>query len=79
MAIINLNHPEAKTDASSLELILAVVKAMKPDASEVESWQTLLDQYRVMGPQYIATQRVADRILCEICRLKTTLEGLLCE
>ena len=79
MAIIDLNHPAAETDASSLEFILDVVKALDPQPCEVEKWERLLAQYREMGPRFIATQRAADRILAEICRLNTELEGILCE
>lgn len=75
--MINLKHPAAETDSTSLDFIMAVVRALDPQSSEVERWERMLAEYRAMGPRYIATLNAADRIFGELCRLQTELEGIL--
>lgn len=75
--MINLKHPAAETDSTSLDFIMAVVRVMDSQPSEIEKWELMLSQYRAMGPRYIATLNATDRIFGELCRLQTELEGIL--
>lgn len=62
MAVVDLKHPAAETDDSSLDFISDVVRAIDPDRFEVRRWELMVAEYRRMGLQYLATQRAVERI-----------------
>ncbi len=77
MTIVNLKHPVAKSDDSSFDLVLAAMKALEPCDQQLREWVALLDAYRALGSQYIATQNAGVALLGVVCQLQTDLEALL--